>query len=81
MHDSLNSFFTVSRNMESCNLSLHKDYSEYKQVHKKMKELLKDVETGIETQNDIILPVSHPQFQKLDFAPIVKRVLDLKVDF
>jgi len=81
MHVSSNSFFTVSGNTESCNLSLYKDYSEYKQVHKEMKELLKDVETRIETKNDIILPISHIQFQKLDFAPIVKRVLDLKVNF
>ena len=79
--NSPSSTFAISGDIESCNLNVFNDYTEYEAKHNKDIKFYKENKLITENPITTIFPLPQIQFQKLEFAPLVKNILDLKVNF
>lgn len=73
------SIFLISGNIELCTINLYDDYSEYE--HEKTEQAKFFHENRLDSKASNIFTIPDIEIMSLNFAPLVKKVLDIKVNF
>lgn len=81
MKESPSCTFIIAGGIEACTIDVHKDYTEYEIKHNKDIKFYKENKIITEDPVNSILPLQQVQFEKLNFTPLVSKVLNLNVDF
>lgn len=75
------SIFMVTNGRENSGIFIFENYTKYKQWYDKQMSLLKKDPFIIEEPKRDLFPTPQIKFQKMAFAPLVKKIFELKVNF
>jgi len=73
--------FRISSNADEFCLTIFKDYTEYKARQNEMIQHFREKNMLSEELKTFIIPIKQIKFYKMDFASLVKKTFDLKIDF
>ncbi len=73
--------FMARGNFEVCTINIYDDYTEYEAESNKETAYYGENKIVINKHTSEIFPIPQIQFHKLDFAPLVKKVLEINADF
>jgi len=73
--------FMVNSERESSGIFIFENYTKYKIAYDRLTSLLKEKQFIIGEPTRYLFPIQQIKSQKIDFAPLVKKVFGLKVDF
>ena len=71
------SFIMAYGSRECAVLCVFRDYSEYKRKREKYEEALEDYKILVKDHEEVIISLQDRKFEKLDFFPLVKKLLTL----
>ena len=81
MKEACPAVFRISSNVDEFCLTIFKDYTEYKTMQNEMIQRFKEKNMLSKEPKTFIIPIKQIKFYKMDFALLVKKTFDLKIDF
>lgn len=81
MKNSKHYIFIITNDIESCCIGIYSNYTEFEIENNKNIKFYKGNNLITENPNVVIIPLRQIQFQKLDFAPLLKKIFDINVDY
>lgn len=72
---------SILRDTDYMSISAVEDYTEYKMLRERELKFQKDKNSGILNSKSVVIPVGNITYNKLEFAPLVKKIFSLDIDF
>ncbi len=73
--------FIAASDTEACIIGTYSDYTGYEAENHNSIKFFNENKIAVENRATNVFPVPQIQFQKLDFAPLLKKIFELDVDF
>jgi len=72
---------SILRDTDYMSISAVEDYTEYKMLREREMKSQKGIKSSALSSKSVVIPIGNITYRKLEFAPLVKKIFSLDIDF